>query len=171
MMTRSETFFCHRPTGLATGNLAHMVDFIETYGGVAPKWIGHNLERAFLIAWAEVDGQIVGTSCLKQPRPDYLKDLSERMELNLAGFLERGYTCVHPQHAGQGIASRLIALLTEKAGQRPYYALVQEQNPAIQAILGHNGEIKLKTFYSELAAKELGLWVSAAGAQQLEIAS
>jgi hypothetical protein len=41
-----------------------------------------------------------------------------------------------------------------------YYALVQEDNPSIQRILGRNGEVKIKSLYSELAAKELGLWVS-----------
>lgn len=161
------TFYCQPPSTLSSERLSRLADFIQVHGGVPPGRVRHNLGSSVLVAWADLDGEIVGTSCLKRPRPDYLKNLSKRMDLNLDGFLERGYTCVHPQQTRQGIASRLVALLTEKAGDHPFYALVHENNVAIQHILGRSGQQKIKSFYSDLAKRELGLWVSQTGARKL----
>jgi GNAT superfamily N-acetyltransferase len=163
----SLSFHCQKPSALSAAKLADLGTFIETHGGVPTKRVRHNLGAAFLIAWAELGEELVGASCLKHPRPEYLKNLCYRMDLNLEGFLERGYTCVHPQQTGQGIASRLVALLTEKAGDHPFYALVHENNVAIQHILGRSGQQKIKSFYSDLAKRELGLWVSQTGARKL----
>lgn len=162
------TFYCQPPSTLSSERLSRLADFIQVHGGVPPGRVRHNLGSSFLVAWADLDGEIVGTSCLKRPRPDYLKNLSKRMDLNLDGFLERGYTCVHPRHKSQGIATRLIDTLTSEAGERPFYALVHEDNPAIQTILGRSRQVKIKSFYSELAERELGLWISASGSQLLE---
>jgi len=168
MTAASPSFHCQAPATLVAACLDRFAAFVAAHGGVPPERVRDNLERAFRIVWAEQGNAIAGISCLKRPRPEYLENLCHRVQLPLEGFLERGYTCVHPEHAGQGIAGRLVALLREAAGDRPYYALVHERNPAIQAILRQGGEVKLQSFYSDLAGRELGLWVSPAGLARLQ---
>jgi hypothetical protein len=157
------------PDQLPTGLLDKICDLVETCGSVSSTWIRYNIQRSFLVAWASSAAGVVGCSCLKRPRPVYLRQLSERVGIDMRGLLERGYTCVSPGHRGHGIASQLTTGLMSRAGDQLFYTLVNEDDPAIQRIICRNGLIKVRTFYSEKVNRNLGLWLTPSAVQATRV--
>ncbi len=147
------------PDRLPPGRLDEVCRLVEAGGAVDTRWVRHNLERAFLVAVAEEGGLVVGDSSLKHPRPEYVARVKDRLGLDIRGFLERGYTSVRPEYRGLGIGTRLLEGLTVRAGGRPIYSLIREDDPATQTIARRNRTVKVVTFFSELAGKDLGLWM------------
>jgi len=162
---------CRPASGLDAAALDRLAAFIHRHGRVPPGRVRGNLGRAFRIAWATLDGELAGVSCLKRPRPNYLKNLEQRLGYALAGFLERGYTCVKPEFQGRGIATGLTRRLSEEAGSRPYYVLAGENDRAITRLLTAGGMIRLRAFDSELSGRRLAFWVSPTGARRLNVLS
>ncbi len=153
------TYRFEPPDRLPPGQLDEICRLVEAGGAVDTRWVRHNLERAFLVAVAEEDGVLAGDSSLKHPRPEYVARVRDRLGLDIRGFLERGYTSVRPEYRGLGVGTRLLEGLTARAGDRPIYSLIREDDPATQTIARRNRTVKVVTFHSELAGKALGLWM------------
>lgn len=142
---------------------------VEAGGGVDSRWLRHNLTRAFLIARAEIDGALVGVSSLKRPRPEYVERIREKLGLDIEGFLERGYTSISPEYRGLGIGTVLLGGLTSRADGHRIYSLIREDDRATQTIALRNQTVKIVSFFSELTGKELGLWMPATIAAELNL--
>lgn len=147
------------PGSLPPGYLDEICRMIEAGGSVDPKWIRHNLKRAFLVGYVTEKGAIVGNSSLKQPRPEYVTALSDQAGLDLRRYLERGYTSVRPQYRGLGIGTRLLEGLTARAGDHKIFSLIGEDNIATQTIARRNQTRKVATFLSVITGKQMGVWV------------
>ncbi len=147
------------PKDLLPGYLDEICRMVEAGGSVDTKWVRYNLERAFLIGYAEEEGLIVGNSSLKQPRPEYVKSVKERSGLDLSKHLERGYTSVRPEYRGLGIGTKLLEGLTARIGDRKLFSIIGEDNIATQKIAIRNQTQKVATFYSEPMGKEIGVWI------------
>ena len=87
-------FYFVQPDELPVGFLDEICRMVEAGGSVGTKWLRHNLKRAFLIGYVLAKGIIVGNSCLKRPRPEYIEAVKRQSGLDLSGYLERGlYRC------------------------------------------------------------------------------
>ncbi|MEW5908606.1 MAG: GNAT family N-acetyltransferase [Thermodesulfobacteriota bacterium] len=147
------------PQDLPSGYLDEICRMVEAGGSVETQWVRHNLERAFLIAYAEEEGVIVGSSSLKHPRKEYVEALGKQVGFDLSTFLERGYTSVRPEYRGLGIGTMLLEGLTARIGDKKLYSIIAEENLATQKMAIRNRTQKVATFYSQKAGKTVGVWV------------
>lgn len=158
------------PEELPEGALDQVCALVEAGGVTDNKWIRHNLERAYLIARAHHHGEMVGVSSLKNPRPEYVERVRDKLGINIKGFVERGYTSVRPEYRGLGMGTKLLAGLTQRAeGKRHVYSLIRETDLATQTIALRNNTVKIVVFYSELMDKELGFWMPEKTAEALNL--
>jgi GNAT superfamily N-acetyltransferase len=161
VMTMGKDLSWHfvKPAELTEERLDEICQLVESGGSVKTKWVRYNLERAFLIAYVTEMDVVVANSSLKHPRPEYITALGEQADLDLAAYLERGYTSVRPEYRGMGIGTQLLAGLTSRAGDRMIFSLISEDNPATQKIALRNHTRKVTTFFSQRTGKQMGVWM------------
>ena len=130
-------------------------------GSGSPKWVGHNLKRAYLIGLAMEERSIVGAGSLKHPRPEYVESVRQRSGIDLSEHLERGYTTVRPQYRGLGIGTKLLEGETARAQAegKKVFSIIAEDNIASQKMALRNQTRKVATFYSEQMKKQMGVWM------------
>lgn len=157
------------PNQLSEGQLVEICSLVKAGGGVDPKLVRYNLERAFLIACAAKEGVLVGTSSLKHPRPEYVQRIRDKLGLDIQGFLERGYTSIRPKFRGLGIGTDLLGGLTSRAKGYGIYSLIREDDQETRKIALRNNTVKVVAFYSELTGKDLGLWMPASTVEEYGI--
>lgn len=147
------------PEELAPGYLDEICVMVEAGGSVNTKWVRHNLERAFLIAYVEENGAIVGNSSLKHPRKEYIAAVSQQSGIDLHSYLERGYTSVRPEYRSLGIGAKLLEGLTKRAEGYKIFSVIGEDNVATQKMAIRNRTRKVAVFFSERAGKQVGVWI------------
>jgi len=152
-------FYFVKPDKLPAGYLDEICRMVETGGSVGTKWLRYNLERAFLIGYVLAKGVIVGTSCLKNPRSEYIEVVKKQSGLDLSGYLERGYTSVMPAYRGLGIGTKLLEGLTLRAGDRKIFSIISEDNVATKKIAIRNRTRQVAGYYSEKMGKQVGIWM------------
>lgn len=148
-----------RAQDLPAGHLDEIVRMVEAGGSVNTQFVRHNLERAYLIAYVEEEGVIVGNSSLKQPREEYIDAVSRQSGIDLHDYLERGYTSVRPEYRGLGVGAKLLEGLTERAGQHSIFSVIAENNVATQKMAMRNRTRRVATFFSQRAKKEMSVWI------------
>lgn len=148
-----------KPDELPVGYLDEICRMVEAGGSVGTKWVRHNLKRAFLIGYVLAKGIIVGNSCLKRPRQEYIEAVKKHSGLDLSGYLERGYTSVKPEYQGLGIGTKLLKGLTLRAGNRKIFSIISEDNAATKKIAIRNRTKQVATYYSEKMGKQVGIWM------------
>jgi GNAT superfamily N-acetyltransferase len=153
------TFSFVPPAQLPPGHLDEIVRMVEAGGSVQTQWVRHNLERAFLIGYVEENGVIVGNSSLKHPRKEYIEAVSAQSGLDLSNYLERGYTSVRPEYRSLGVGARLLAGLTQRAGDYKIFSIIAEDNVATQKMAIRNRTRRVATFYSERSRKTMSVWI------------
>jgi GNAT superfamily N-acetyltransferase len=147
------------PGDLPDGHLDEIVRMVEAGGSVNTQFVRHNLERAYLIAYVEEEGVIVGNSSLKHPREEYIDAVSSQSEIDLHNFLERGYTSVRPEYRGLGVGVKLLKGLTERAGNYKIFSVIAESNIATRKMAIRNRTRRVATFFSQRANKEMSVWI------------
>ena len=153
------TFHFKKPDELPPGFLDEICKMVESGGSVDIKYVRYNLERAYLIGYAEENGIIVGNSSLKHPRQAFINRLDDLTGLNFNDFVERGYTSVRPEYRALGVGARLLSGLTERAGQYKIFSIISEENTATHKIAKKNNTKKIAVYYSEKVGKGLGVWM------------
>lgn len=152
--------YAFKPPGeLPDGYLDEIVRMVGAGGSVNTQFVKHNLERAYMIAYVEEEGVIVGNSSLKHPREEYIDAVSQQSGIDLHNFLERGYTSVRPEYRGLGVGVKLLEGLTERAGAYKIFSVIAESNIATQKMAIRNRTRKVATFYSQRANKEMSVWI------------
>ena len=147
------------PDRLADGYMEEICAMVAAGGTVAITHVRFNLERAHLIGYVQEKGVIVGNSSLKNPRPEYIHAVRRQSGLDLAGYVERGYTSVRPEYRGLGIGTKLLKGLTQRAGDRKIFSVIAEDNAATKVIALRNRTRKVATYFSEKAGKPVGIWM------------
>jgi GNAT superfamily N-acetyltransferase len=150
---------CQPPQSLEPGLLDDIERLVLDGRAVDPGYVRHNLKRAHLIACALAGGQVAATVCLKHPRPEYVARLEKRTGLDLDGYLERGYTSVHPDFRGQGLGTRLVDYLTRQAPGRKIYVVIAMDNLGAQAITKRCHTRLVAQFHSQATGREYGVWL------------
>ncbi len=152
-----EYHFVHYPD-LNEWHVKNILELITSAGRVKPDWLRHNLERAFLIAYALEEGAMVATETLKHPRPEYIRKVRERTGLDFTKHLERGYIVVRPDYRGLGIGDHLIkGCLARAPGYKTFLAIAAE-NKIAQELTARHGSRFLTRYYSEEMGKEIEIW-------------
>jgi GNAT superfamily N-acetyltransferase len=152
-------YFFEPPDRLPPGYLDIIVALVEAGGSVKSEWVRYNLERAFLLAYVKDAEEIVACSSLKHPRPEYIETVKQQCGVDLSGFLERGYTSVKPAYRGMGIATKLLAGLTARIGDRKLYSVIGEDNIGGQKIARNNDTRRVAVYTSRLTGKTVGIWI------------
>lgn len=152
-------YFFTPPDKLPPGYLDIIIDLVEAGGSVSPEFVRYNLERAFLIGYVKDNDEIIGCSSLKHPRPAFIETVRRQAGIDLANYLERGYTSVKPEYRGMGIGSRLLAGLTDRIGDRKLYSVIGEENIGGQKIAINNKTKKVAVYESAKTGKKLGIWI------------
>jgi GNAT superfamily N-acetyltransferase len=149
------------PEQLPPGYLEEICEMVAAGGSVQAQWVRHNLERAYLIAYAEENGVIVGCYSLKHPREAYIAAVSLQSGIDLRHYLERGYASVRPEYRSLGIGARLMEGLTQRAraGQYKVFSVIAEDNVGTQKMAMRKGTRKVATYFSERAQKRVGVWI------------
>jgi GNAT superfamily N-acetyltransferase len=150
---------CQPPRDLPPGLLDEIEALVLGGRAVGPGYVRHNLERAHLIAYALADRRAVATVSLKHPRPEYIARLKARTGLDLDGYLERGYTSVHPDFRGQGLGTLMVGYLTRQAAGRPIYVVIGSDNLGAQAITRRHGTRLVAQFHSRGTGQDYGIWI------------
>lgn len=148
-----------RPQDLPDGYLEEIVHMVAAGGSVNTRYVKHNLQRAYLVAYAEEEGVIIGNSSLKHPRDEYIDAVSRQSGIDLHNFLERGYTSVRPEYRGLGVGAQLLAGLTERAGGYKIFSVIAEDNIATQKMARRNRTLRVATFFSQKANKQVSVWI------------
>ncbi len=169
-MTTEIEYHFHRPDQLPPGLFDEICGLIQTVGAMRPERVRENLSRAFLIGYAQCQGRVVGTVTLKRPRPEYVRWVESNTGLDLGEFLERGYTTVLPEFRGLKVGATLIRGLTERAGGRPIYVVIAQDNLPAQALARGNDTHLQATYFSPSLGKEVGVWVQRYGRDGLPAA-
>ncbi|MBI5524286.1 MAG: hypothetical protein HY910_16800 [Desulfarculus sp.] len=150
---------CQSPNELPPGLLDQIEALVRDGQAVGTDYVRHNLERAHLIAYALEGSRVVATVTLKNPRTEYVRRLKRRTGLDLAGYLERGYTSVRSGFSGRGLGTRLVRYLTEQAPGRQIYVVIAMHNRAAQAISIRCGTQLAARFFSRATGQEYGVWI------------
>lgn len=148
-----------KPADLPDGVLDEICRMVAAGGSVGTTHVRHNLERAFLIAYAQENGVIVGNSSLKHPRDEFVGRLNKVSGLDFTDFVERGYTSVRPEYRALGVGAKLLEGLTNRAGDRKVFSIITEDNIATQKIAIKNRTRKIITYYSDKIGKQAGIWM------------
>ena len=159
LLGSSTTFHFRKPDELLPGFIDEICAMVEAGGSVDTAYVRYNLERAYLIGYAEENGIIVGNSSLKHPRKEFIQRLNTITGLDFNHFVERGYTSVRPEYRALGVGARLLEGLTKRAGQFKIYSIISEDNTATHKIAKKNKTKKIAVYYSEKIGKKLGIWM------------
>jgi len=152
-------FYYQFPSELPRGILDEICKMVDAGGSVDSKYVRSNLEKAYLIGYAMENGVILGNSCLKHPRKEFLQRINQIIDLDFTHFVERGYTSVRPECRSLGVGARLLEGLTKRAGDRKVFSIISEDNLATQKIALRNNTRKLLVYFSEKLEKKMGIWM------------
>lgn len=156
----SITYHFRRPDEIPPKTLEQIRHLIEEGSGVGTSWLRENLQKAFLIGYAEHEGMVVGTSTHKYPKEGYRKKIEAATGLDLSEYLERGYTAVKPEYRGSGIGGRLIRGLIERsAGKRVYVTIRMENVPPLKMTYKERMVLAAR-FMNERTGHEIGVFVN-----------
>ena len=153
-------YFFEKPEEISPKILDRTRNLIEECGGIGTSWVKENLRDAFLIGYAEHDGKVVGTSTHKYPKKEYRKKIESVTGLDLAGYLERGYTAVRPEYRDLGIGGRLIRGLIEKSENKMVYVTIRMDNISPLKMTYKEGMVLAATFVNDRTGHELGVFAN-----------
>jgi GNAT superfamily N-acetyltransferase len=157
-----DTAYRFLPPGRAPAEkLDQMERVILSAGKVGPRWLRHHLEHAFLVAWAEEHGVMVGTEALKRPRREYVDKVRQLTGLDFSRHLERGYIVVRPEHRGLGVGDRLIQGCLARVRGRKTFVVIGAENRLGQELTARHGSRLLVSYHSRELQKEIGIWTPA----------
>ena len=153
-------YFFEKPEEIPIKILDQLRILIEEGSGVGTSWVKENLRYAFLIGYAEHEGEVVGTSTHKYPKEAYRKKIETATGLDLTGYLERGYTTVRPECRDLGIGGRLIKGLIEKSENKKVYVTIRMDNIPPVKMTYKEGMVLAATFVNERTGHELGVFAN-----------
>ncbi len=154
------TFHYKRPEEISKDILDQIERLIDQGSGVGTSWVGENLRKAFLVGYAEHQGQVVGTSTHKYPKEAYRKKIEAAAGLDLSGYLERGYTAVNAEYRGLGIGARLINGLIERSPGKRIYVTIRMDNVPPLKMTHKEGMVLAGTFVNDRTGHELGVFTN-----------
>jgi GNAT superfamily N-acetyltransferase len=134
---------------------------IAEHGAVGRAFIRDNLRNAYLIGYAQdAGGDVIGTVVLKRQKERYVRQIESATGLDLSGYLERGYTSVHPAWRGLGISGRLIQGLVERAADQRIYVTIDLENAPALELARKNGMALAGKFFNERTGRKIGVFVN-----------
>lgn len=153
-------YYFKKPDEISGETFEKICSLIESGGEVGVSWIRDNLRKAFLIGYATEQGRIVGTMTHKTPTEEYVTAIERKTQLNLHGYLERGYTTVRPEYRGFGIGDRLLKGLVERSPREKIYVTIRLDNLPAVRLTRKNNMTLAATYYNERTGHEIGVFTN-----------
>jgi hypothetical protein len=138
-------FTCLAPTAVDGVSAASFRQLVLAAGEVNPNTLPALYDNALALAFARVDGEIVGIGALKRPLTSYRDKVFERAKSRLApeSFeFELGWFHVLGKFEGNRISSRMVERLMPWAEGTSVYATSRINNSAMHAALTRHGGFK-----------------------------
>jgi hypothetical protein len=154
-------YYFKKPDEISTQILDQIQLLIKKGGGVGFAHIKENLKNAFLISYAlDQEGLVIGTVTLKHPKEEYRKKIETATELDLSGYLERGYTSVVPAFRNSDVADRLIKGLIERSKGQKIYVTIMMDNTFALALTYKNNMVLAAQFINERTGHKIGVFTN-----------
>jgi len=153
-------YFFEKPEEIPLKTLDQVRTLIEEGSGVGTSWVKDNLRDAFLIGYAVHEGVVIGTSTHKYPKEAYRKKIEAAAGLDLAGYLERGYTTVKTEYRGEGVGGQLIRGLIEKSDSKKVYVTIRMDNIPPLKMTYKERMVLAGRFINERTGHELGVFTN-----------
>lgn len=160
--TASEiSYHFERPEAIPEERLMQIERLIAEYGAVGRAFISENLRNAYLISYAmDTEENVIGTVVLKHQKDRYRAQIESATGLDLSGYLERGYTSVHPAWRSLGIAGKLIEGLIERSHDQRVYVTIELENAPALELTRKNRMVLAGTFFNQRTGRKIGVFVN-----------
>jgi GNAT superfamily N-acetyltransferase len=155
------SFHFEKPEEIPGKRLIRIEHLIAEYGAVGRAFIRENLRNAFLISYAmDPEENVIGTVVLKRQKDRYRRQIEAAAGIDLSGYLERGYTSVHPAWRGFGVAGKLIQGLIERSGDQRVYVTIDLENAPALVLTRKNKMVLAGTFFNPRTGRKIGVFVN-----------
>ena len=154
------TYSFKKPEQISAETLDKICNLIKEGHGVGTSWLRENLQNAFLVGYAEYNGNVVGTSTHKYPKEKYRKKIEVLTGLDLTGYLERGYTAVKAEYRAFGVGGRLIKGLIERSEGKKVYVTIRMDNIPPLKMTNKEKMVLAARFINERTGHDLGVFTS-----------
>ena len=154
-------YYFKKPDEISTQILDQIYLLIKEGGGVGSAHIKENLKNAFLIGYAlDQEGLVIGTVTLKHPKEEYRKKIETVTELDLSGYLERGYTSLEPEFRNSHLADRVIKGLIERSKGQKIYVTIRMDNTFALELTYKNNMVFAAQFINERTGNKIGVFTN-----------
>ena len=90
----------------------------------------------------------------------YVRQIEQRTNLDLSGYLERGYTFVRPEYRGLGVGDRLLkGLVARSPGKKIYVTINMANKPPVNLTLRNKMRLAA-TYFNEKTGHEIGVFTN-----------
>ncbi|MBW2284334.1 MAG: GNAT family N-acetyltransferase [Deltaproteobacteria bacterium] len=153
-------YYFHRPEDMPEDMLDGIRELVESGGEVGVSWIRQNLKKAYLVAYAVSGGKVVGVMTHKRPLPEYVREIERKTQLNLQGYLERGYSWVRPEYRGRLVGDRMLKGLVDRSpGEKLYVTIRMDNEPAVRLTLRNRMRLAA-SFHNERTGHDIGVFIN-----------
>ena len=154
-------YYFRKPVEISSQILDQIQLLIKKGGEVGSAHIKENLKNAFLISYAlDQEGLVIGTVTLKHPKEAYRRKIETATELDLSGYLERGYTSVEPVFRNTDVADRLIKGLIERSKGQKIYVTIRMDNTFALELTYKNNMVLAAQFINERKGHKIGVFTN-----------
>jgi len=158
---RAVRFYFKKAHEISPQILDQIQDLIKRGGEVGTALIKENLQNAYLISYAvDPRGRVIGTVTLKNPKEEYRKKIEAATDLDLSGYLERGYTSVEPEFRHSDVADRLIKGLCDRSKGQKIYVTIRMDNDFALRLTYKNNMVLAAGFVNERTGHKIGVFTN-----------
>jgi hypothetical protein len=154
------TYRFQRPQDVSSIHLDQIHQLIIDAGKVGTSYIAENLRNAFLIGYTLKGDRVIAGVTLKNPKEEYRRRIEEATDLNLTGYLERGYTTVVSEFKNRGIPHKLIQGLCERSRGLKIYVTIRMDNIPALKLAAKNGMSLAAQFLNQKTGHKIGVFTN-----------
>lgn len=153
-------FHVEPPNSLSNEFILQIREFILLGGKVSGEGLKKRLLTCEWIAYCEENDTLIGVSCLKIPRKEYIEKLENNFSYSFKGkeLCELGYSFVLEDRRGEGINSKLKTMLLDK--HRSHTTIISTtSNPIARGSLLRRGFVQVGKVFDGTYSEGICLYI------------